>query len=301
MAGSFTAVDLSRLPAPDVIDALDFETIFAEMLADLIARDPDFSALLESEPAYKVLEVCAYRELLVRQRVNEACRAVMLAFALTSDLDQIAANYDVERLIVIPADPDAIPPIEAVYEDDASLRRRVQLSFEGFSTAGPEGAYIFHALGADGDVLDASAYGPPETPGVVRVAVLSRIGTGVASSDLLDAVELVLTNDDVRPLTDSVSVESAVVINYSVSAELTLYSGPDSAVVVAASQASLEAYVEENHRLGRDVTISGLYAALHQEGVQNVALTAPFVNVVAEWNEVPYCTGISITSVGVGE
>ncbi|RNL20508.1 baseplate assembly protein, partial [Xanthomonas vasicola pv. vasculorum] len=30
---SFTAVDLSRLQAPDLIEALDFETIFAEALA----------------------------------------------------------------------------------------------------------------------------------------------------------------------------------------------------------------------------------------------------------------------------
>jgi phage-related baseplate assembly protein len=301
MAGSFTAVDLSRLPAPDVVEALDFETIFAAMLAELIAIDPDFSAFVESDPAYKFLEVAAYRELLIRQRVNEAARAVMLAYALNTDLDQLAANYNLERLVITPADPDAVPPVEAVMESDTDLRRRVQLSFEGFSTAGPEGAYIFHALGVDGDVLDASAYGPPETPGVVRVAVMSRTGDGAASSDLLDAVEAVLTDDDVRPLTDSVSVESAVIINYTVSAELTLYSGPDSTVVIAAAEAALEAYAEENHKLGRDVTISGLYAALHQEGVQNVALTVPFSNIVAEWNEAPYCTSINITSVGVDE
>ena len=30
----------------------------------------------------------------------------------------------------------------------------MQLSFEGFSTAGPVGAYVFHGLGADPDVLD---------------------------------------------------------------------------------------------------------------------------------------------------
>ena len=30
---TFTAVDLSRLPAPDAIDPLDFETIYAEAVA----------------------------------------------------------------------------------------------------------------------------------------------------------------------------------------------------------------------------------------------------------------------------
>lgn len=301
MAGAFTAVDLSKLPFPNAVEALDFETILAEMIADLIARDPVFTALLESDPAYKVLEVSAYREYLMRQRVNEAIKAVMLAYAEQNDLDQIAARYNVERLTITPADSSTVPPTAAVMESDESLRRRVQLSFEGFSTAGPRGAYIFHSLGADADVLDADAYGPPETPGVVRVAVLSRIGDGTASAELLDAVEATLSDEDVRPLTDQVTVESAVIVDYEIDAELTLYSGPDSEVVVAAAIAAAELYVEQNHRLGRDVTISGIHAALHQEGVQNVSLISPLVNVVAEWNEATHCTGITVASVGVDE
>lgn len=301
MAGAFTAVDLSKLPVPAVVEPLSFEIILAEMIADLQARDPAFTALLESDPAFKILEVAAFRELLLRQRVNEASKAVMLAYAEDSDLDQIAANYNVERLLITPADPDTIPPTPAVYESNDSLRRRVQLSFEGFSTAGPEGAYIFHTLGADGRVLDASAYGPPETPGVVRVAVLSNVDDGVAPPDLLGAVEEILSANDVRPLTDNVSVESAEIIDYAVAATLTFYPGPDSAVSMSAALEAMEAYAANNHRLGRDVTLSGIYAALHQEGVQNVVLAAPLVNVVAGWNQATWCTGIVLTDGGVGE
>lgn len=301
MAGAFTAVDLSKLPFPDAVEEISFEDLLAAYIADLQARDPAFTALLESDPAYKVMEVCAYREMLLRQRVNEAIKGVTLAYAENADLDQIAANYNVQRLVITPEDPDTVPPTPAVMESDADLRRRVQLSFEGFSTAGPEGAYIFHTLGADARVLDAAAYGPPETPGVVRVAVLSREGAGTAPPDLLAAVDATLSAEDVRPLTDQVTVESAVIVNYAVDAELTLYSGPDSEVVAAAAQAALEAYVADNHRLGRDVTLSGIYAALHQEGVQNVELTTPTANVVAAWNQATNCTGITITAVGVGE
>lgn len=301
MAGAFTAVDLSKLPFPNAVEEIDYETLLALYIADLQARDPNFTALLESDPAYKVMEVCAYREMLLRQRANEAIKAVTLAYAENADLDQIAARYNVQRLTITPEDPDTIPPTPAVMESDDDLRRRVQLSFEGFSTAGPEGAYIFHSLGADADVLDAAAYGPPETPGVVRVAVLSRTGDGEAPTELLEKVAETLSDEDVRPLTDQVTVESADILDYTVVAELTLYDGPDSAVVVQAAQAAIEAYAEQNHRLGRDVTLSGIYAALHQEGVQNVTLTAPLVNVVAAWNQAANCTGITITAVGVGE
>lgn len=301
MAGAFTAVDLSKLPFPSAVEPLDFETILGEMLADYQSRDPSFSALVESDPAFKVLEVAAFRELLLRQRVNEAIKAVTLAYAGSADLDQIAARYNVQRLLIAAGNPNALPPTADVYEDDDSLRRRVQLSFEGFSTAGPEGAYIFHSLGADADVLDAAAYGPPEEPGVVRVAVLSRTADGVASPQLLAAVNAVLSANDVRPLTDNVQVQSAEILPYSIEALLTLYPGPDSEVVMAAALAAANAYAEKNHRLGRDVTLSGIYAALHQEGVQNVELVSPAESVVAAWNQAPWCIEIELASGGTDE
>ena len=80
ITNAFSQIDLSRLAAPDVVEALDFEAILAEMLADLRGRDSAFTALTEADPAYKILEVAAYRELLIRQRINEAARSVMLAY-----------------------------------------------------------------------------------------------------------------------------------------------------------------------------------------------------------------------------
>lgn len=301
MAGAFTAVDLSRLPFPDAVETLDYEVILAAMLADLQARDPAFTALLESDPAYKILEVSAYRELLLRQRVNEAIKAVTLAYATGLDLDNIAANYNVERLLISPADPSTTPPTPAIYESDTDLRRRVQLSFEGFSTAGPAGAYIFHALGADSRVLDAGVYGPPETPGVVQVAVLSREGDGTAPADLVAAVNATLSAEDVRPLTDQVQVKSATIITYTVVATLKFYDGPDRDVVMETARDAMEAYAERQHRMGRDVTLSGIYAALHQEGVQNVVLTQPTASIVAAWDKATYCTGITLTDGGTDE
>ena len=299
MAGSFTAVDLSQLAAPDVVETLDYEAILAAMVADLQSRDPAFTALVESDPAYKILEVAAYRETIIRQRVNDGAKAVMLAYAGGADLDQIAANYNVERLVLDEGDPDAIPPVAPTLESDTDLRRRVQLSFEGFSTAGPVGAYVFHALGADPDVLDVSVASP--NPGDVVVSVLSRQGDGTASAGLISAVDAVLSSDTVRPLTDNVTVQSATIVNYSVTAVLTVLPGPDGSVVLAQSQAALDAYIAETRRLGRDATRSGLFAALHQPGVQNVTLTAPAADVVIADDEASFCTGTSVTVGGVGE
>lgn len=293
MAGAFTVVNLAQLAAPDVVEALDFETILAAMLADLVARDTTFTALVESDPAYKILEVAAYRELLMRQRVNEAAKAVMLAFSTGPDLDHIGANYNVARLVITPANPDTIPPTDAVMESDDEFRARIPLSLEGYTTAGSEGSYVFHGLSADGDVKDISATSPD--PGDVNVYVLSRDGDGTASADLLAAVASALNAETIRPITDQVTVLSASILNYTVEAVLTLYPGPASDVVLAASQVALDAYTDDMHRLGYDVTRSGIFHALHQTGVQNVTLTLPAADIVVDDGQAAYCSSTALT------
>lgn len=297
MAGNFTAIDLSLLPAPAVVEVIDFEVILAEMLADLQLRAPEFSALVESDPAYKILQVAAYREVIVRQRANEAARAVMLAYALGSDLEHLAAFFGVVRLVIDPGNPDALPPVPPTYETDADLRRRTQLALEGYSTAGPSGAYIFHSLSADGAVLDASATSPD--PGQVLVAVLARTGDGTAGSELLAKVSAALNDDSVRPLCDTVTVQSAEIVEYAIEAELFFNSGPDQAAVLATAQAAAQAYAEAQHRIGLPVTLSGIYAALHQPGVARVDLTSPSANIAISETQASYCTGIVLENGGI--
>lgn len=293
MANTFTTVDLSKLPPPAVVETLDFEAILADMLADYQARDPAFTALVESDPAFKQLEAAAYRETVIRQRINDAAKALLLPYAIGTDLDNIGANFNVERLLLDAGDATAIPPVPATYESDDDFRRRIQLSFEGYTTAGSEGSYVFHALSADGDVKDVSATSP--TPGQVCVYVLSRTGNGEASTELLATVSAALNADEIRPMTDNVSVFSADIVNYAISAELSLYPGPDADVVRQAALNAVTAYVADINRMGMDVSISGLMGQLHQPGVQNVALASPSANVTVSQSQAAYCTGITIT------
>jgi phage-related baseplate assembly protein len=65
-------------------------------------------------------------------------------------------------------------------------------------------------------------------------------------------------------------------------------------LVIEAANAAVSAFVEDNHRLGRDITLSGLYAALHQPGVQNVALASPAADLVVSTSKAAFCTGVSV-------
>lgn len=299
-------IDLSQLPAPQIVDVPDFETLLAERKAAFVALYPvDEQAAvartlaLESEPITKQLQESTYREVLLRQRINEAAQAVMVAYALGGDLDQLAANYNVNRLTVTPADNDAVPPVGAVMESDDALRLRVPAAFEGLSVAGPTAAYEFHARSADGRVADASATSP--APADVVLTVLSREGDGTADNDLLAVVEKALNSESVRPVADRLTVRSAEIIPYSVEATVFLYPGPEAEPVMAAAKASLQKYLASQTRLGRDIRRSALYAALHVEGVQRVELASPLADVVLDKTQAASCTQWNVTNGGTDE
>lgn len=294
-----TAVDLSKLPFPAVIEVLSFETIVAACKARLIELMPELEPVLAipSEPLVLVIEIFAYRETLLRARVNDAARDVTLAYATGAMLDHLVALLGVTRLVIEPARPETNTP--AVMESDDSLRRRALLAPEAYSVAGPAGAYVSHALGADGDVLDASATTP--SPGVVLVTILSRQNHGVPSAELLDKVFSVVAADDVRPLTDHVQIQAAQIVPFDIEAAVSTFAGPDSAVVMDEARRRLLNYLDRSYRLGRDVTRSGIIAALHTDGVQNVRLIAPAADVVISAVEAARCASIVVTHAGLDE
>lgn len=299
-------IDLSQLPAPEVIEVLDYETIFEERKATLISLYPEDeqeaiarTLSLESDPIVKILQENAYREVILRQRVNEAAQAGMVAYAIKNDLDQLAANNNVERLTITPADDSQIPPTAAEMESDSDLRQRIPAAFEGMSVAGPTGAYEFHAMSADGRVADSSAISP--APAEVIVAVLARQGDGTASEDLLQAVSLALNDEAVRPVGDRLTVVSADIVYYSVDAVLFVYPGPATEPILAAAKAQLATYINAQRRLGRDIRRSAIYAALHVQGVQRVELSQPLTDVVLDKTQAAYCTDYNVIIGGSDE
>jgi len=202
-------------------------------------------------------------------------------------------------MTVTPADNDAVPPVAAVMESDEALRLRVPAAFEGLSVAGPTAAYEFHAKSADGRVADARAISP--SPAEVVVTVLSREGNGTAAADLIAVVAAALNDESVRPVADRVTVSPAEIVNYAIEAKIYLLPGPEAEPVLAAASANLTAYAQRQSRIGRDINLSAIYAALHVEGVQRVELVTPVANVVLDNTQAAYCTAAVVTIGGTDE
>lgn len=290
-------IDLSLIPPPHIVETLSYEKIVDAMIQDLKTRyNGTFSALLESDPAYKIIEVCAYRELLVRQRVNDGAKAVMIAYASGTDLDNLGALFNVKRHIINPGDETAQPPVLPKIESDTDFRRRILLAMEGITTAGSKGSYIFNALKAHKDVLDVSVESPDY--GKVNVTVLVR---QVRESDqdveyletVRSAVETALCAEDVRPLTDHVNVKLATAEPYTIKAKLTLKDGISPEIVKKAADESVKNYCDGQFRLGASVPLSGIYAAIHQQsGVMTVTIDTPDKDIESSSSSAPKCDKI---------
>lgn len=269
-----TAVDLSRLPPPDVVEPLDYETVVAAMTADYIARHPEHTAWVESDPMAKLIEAAAYREVLLRGRINDAARAVMLAFARRADLDHIAAQFGVARL---------------GGEADDAMRRRILLSHSAYSTAGSRYAYEFHARSADAGVSSVSVQ--RTVPGTVRIIVFGEGEDGIPSAEVIAAVRAALSAEDTRPMTDTVVVRGAQIVPYTIDVTLTLETGPDRDVVLAAARAAVAGYVRRVGRVaGAEVRRAAIIGAAVVPGVADADLTAPAADVnVSSWQG-SWCT-----------
>ena len=258
-----TLSELASLPTPAVIETLSFETIFTELQTEFQSRYPNYSALLASDPAVKLLEVAAYREVLLRNRINAAAKASLLAFAAGSDLDHLAAFYGVTRL---------------TDETDEALRLRTRQRIIGFANAGGAAHYRYWALSASPDVADVEVDSPE--PGRVRISVLAKGEADTVPDAVLDAVRAVVLRDDIRVLTDTVEVVPAVLIPITVAARIWLY--PDTPMAAFdAIEARFKEALAAQSGLGWDLTPSWVISELQRPGVHKVELLAPTTDIRA--------------------
>ncbi|HEY9737520.1 MAG TPA: baseplate J/gp47 family protein [Trichocoleus sp.] len=186
-------------------------------------------------------------------------------------------------------------------ETDDRLRTRIKLAPNQFSVAGSKGAYRYWALTADPNVIDVAVVGPEDRGGLspVLVQVYPLTSTGLPSTEILTAVEDVLSNDTIRPLTDEVDVIAPTAVTYSITASITLYSTADAATLTTQLNAAAQAFaVTKRAKLGQDIIRSQLTAALSLEGVYQVNLTSPATDQVISPSQWANCTAITITIAG---
>jgi phage-related baseplate assembly protein len=272
-------IDLSLLPAPHVVEQLTQDELVKSRLDYLKTAGVDIDNFTPSDPLYRNVLSNSYRELLTRDYANNQAIGLTLAYARGADLDHIGLTYH------------RVARLSGELDDD--YRRRIQLSPEGLSVAGPTGKYVFEALSTDLSVKDASFDSP--APVEVTITILSHDGNGTPSAAMVEKVNARLMDDGVRPQTDLVTVVPPTIVEYSLSATLKVSTGPDAQSVYDNALVKVQQYVSDQHRLGGSVTLFGVLGALNVPGVNDVVL-AGFNTIICTLQQSPYCTEISLTT-----
>lgn len=186
-------------------------------------------------------------------------------------------------------------------ENDDSYRERIMLAFERFSNAGSKGAYAYFARAVSQEIIDVYVGNATDRQGqpIGGTVVVSLLGkTMPVSGTLIREVNKALNDEKVRPLCDTVTVNSAKVVNFTLNAELTTFTGANHDEILANAKTAFHVYQKQlESKLGQDVVPLNLAKTLQVAGVYDVRLVSPSLINIPD-DTVVICNNINIRIVG---
>ncbi len=183
-------------------------------------------------------------------------------------------------------------------ESDDAYRGRVLLAPESFSVAGSVGAYQYWARAVSPAICDVHVAHAGDSKGnaiggTVAVTILTK--TGLPSDELIAQVRSELSGEKKRPLCDSVIVNAPETVDYTLNAELVLFTGANSPEVQTAAETAWAKYENQRReKLGGDIVPLDIQKVLQVDGVYNVNLTEPTLRVIRP-NQWARCTSVRIS------
>lgn len=219
------------------------------------------------------------------------------AWAEYADVDAVCTAQGIQGNNFLPGQinilADPLPYVEKVenltkteggtdLEDDLSLAERIYLAPSKYSTAGPQDAYTYWVKTKNTDVGSIRPTTPE--PGKVTVYVLMQDGT-LPGQEVLEAIQEYLRDEEIRPMTDLVTVEAPEVKTFDIG--LTYYIARSNQAQATAIQAQVAAAIQDfvtwqTTEIGRDLNPTELIRRVREAGAKRVELTAPDFEKVAD-------------------
>lgn len=223
---------------------------------------------------------------------------------------------------------DPVPYVESIVntetskegcdeEDDDSLIERCQLSPEGYSTCGPDGAYKYFALSVSNAIADALPYSP--SPGVVKILIILE-GGEKPSQELLDKVLLKCSSKTKRPLTDNVQAAAPEEVEYDINLTYYLDKNFESEITkwrkniegedLDCSSGAIREYIKwQQENIGRPISpdelrhkilSSSTYKVDNRDvsGVRRIELSSPSYEIIGKYN-IAKAKNITVTYGGI--
>ncbi|MFI3254528.1 MAG: baseplate J/gp47 family protein [Eubacteriales bacterium] len=165
-------------------------------------------------------------------------------------------------------------------EEDAEFYERLRCSMETFSTTGTVGGYEYHALTASALIADVQVTSP--VPGQVDIRVILKDGE-LPSEEIIQKVYDTVNADDVRTLTDYITVDAPVIQHFDI--DLSYYIQEQGAISTETIISNVEKAMTEYktwqcEKMGRDINPSKLTHLLYGAGVKRVEIRSPVFTTV---------------------
>lgn len=293
-------LDLSRLP-PFQLVAVNYEAERAQLLERARIRLEAANHVLdvddETNPIVIFGEEVAYTRTLGLQQINDGGKRLTVAYGDGEALDHIAATFYAE----LGEDVLRLPG-----ELDDRYRWRLMLVANA-RVPGSLPGYMFWALTKAPRLTDAQALNhasglvPRGTIAVILLGDPDDEGpTGEAAQVELARAALLDTRHNLG--TDTLQIRAASRLDASLSAQLVLDGpGPDATVVRDAALARLSAFLKERRRIGAEVSMTSLAAALTVPGVLKVNFASPTDDLAPSPDQVVRFTSIDLTTAVAGD
>lgn len=296
-------IDLSRLPAPAIIEALDYETLqgafldrFKTVWTAARAIDPTLPAYdvdaLETDPVVIASQAWSYLRLLDRSRVNDAVKAVLAPLAKGTNLDAVVARANVQRLTITPA-RGATP---AVMEGDERLLMRYLLAFSRPAAGSREG-YLYDVYTALPTLYHAQVNGRAVhgRRGDVDVVLAGPDGRDLTDQELATC-RAALFAANRKPEAVAVTALRASRIVYAARGSILVAKGPDAETVRLEAVTRLTAAAAGRMLIGGVAPVNALEGALYGSGVVRAHLDAPAADIGLDAYSIPVLGDVAISA-----
>jgi len=160
-------------------------------------------------------------------------------------------------------------------EDDESLADRIYLAPANYSVAGPQAAYEYFVKEAYPGVADVAVTSPDAN--LIDIRVIGEDGQAI-SADTCAYIQDYLTNEQIKPMGDVVTVGSPTSQIYNIS--VTYYINRSDAASVASIQQAVDNAVTEYAnwqagKIGRDIEPGKLIEYIMAAGAKRVSISSP--------------------------
>lgn len=169
-------------------------------------------------------------------------------------------------------------------EDDETLKDRIYIAPSKYSVAGPEDSYRYWARTYNANITDVLIFS--DNPVDVTIEFIMKDGE-LPSESMVRGLQTYLANEQIRPLTDKVTVKAPDTVDYKINLKYFVNKSDLKKVdtIKAAVEKAINDYVIwQRSKIGRDINPSQLIQMVVAAGAKRAEVTLPVFQVIGKAN-----------------